>query len=57
MVPDLRALKKTTSRDYWLTWITHGKPGTLMPAFAAQAGGPLTDAQIHALADYLHNRR
>jgi mono/diheme cytochrome c family protein len=53
MVPDLKALKKPATRDYWLQWITHGKPDTLMPAFATKAGGPLTDAQIHSLVEFL----
>lgn len=56
MVPDLKSLKKPTTRDYWLQWITHGKPDTLMPAFSAQAGGPLTDAQIQSLAEFLSTR-
>jgi cytochrome c oxidase cbb3-type subunit 3 len=30
--------------------INEGRPGTPMPAFAAQQGGPLTDAQVRALA-------
>src|ERR1700761_7726356 len=30
-------------------WITHGMPGTEMPAFSASAGGSLTDKQIDAL--------
>lgn len=56
MVPDLRALKQPVRRDYWLETITHGKPGTLMPAFATAEGGPLTDAQIRSLADFLATR-
>ncbi|MGN6387506.1 MAG: DUF1573 domain-containing protein [Verrucomicrobiota bacterium] len=53
MVPDLRALKVPTSREFWVQAITHGKPGSLMPAFAQSEGGPLTQAQIDSLADYL----
>lgn len=56
MVPDLKTLKKPTTRDYWLQWITQGKPDTLMPAFANKAGGPLTDAQIHSLVEFLSTR-
>lgn len=56
MVPDLRALKPTATRDYWLQWIAHGKPDTLMPAFATKAGGPLSDAQIHSLVGFLSSR-
>lgn len=56
MVPDLKALKRPVTRDYWLQQITHGRPGTLMPAFAAPAGGPLTGAQIHSLVEFLSTR-
>lgn len=52
MVPDLRALKKPTPREYWLPWIAHGKPGTLMPGFSIQAGGFLSDVQMETLANY-----
>lgn len=31
--------------------IAHGRPGTLMPAFASSNGGPLTDKQIDILVD------
>lgn len=54
MVPDLRHLKEPTSTAFWQTWITAGKPGTLMPAFARSLGGPLNDAQILLLATYLN---
>jgi mono/diheme cytochrome c family protein len=53
MVPDLRALKVPTSEAFWREWIIHGKPGSLMPAFSHNDGGPLTDEQIISLADYL----
>jgi cytochrome c5 len=53
MVPDLGALKSEIEPDYWRNWITHGKPGTLMPAFTSTEGGPLTDAQIDGLVVYL----
>lgn len=56
MVPDLKTLKHPATRDYWRQWIAHGKPETLMPAFAAPAGGPLTDAQIHSLVEFLASR-
>jgi mono/diheme cytochrome c family protein len=52
-VPDLHALKQPTDFDYWKTVITLGKPHTMMPAFAAPQGGPLTEAQIQSLATYL----
>lgn len=54
MVPDLHNLKDPTSEEFWRTWITSGKPGTLMPAFSTSQGGPLTDMQIAALAAYLN---
>jgi mono/diheme cytochrome c family protein len=53
MVPDLHALKHDTNLDFWKTWASQGKPGTLMPAFALSEGGPLNDAQINSLAQYL----
>jgi cytochrome c553 len=55
MVPDLHALKIPTNEDFWRTWITHGKPGSLMPAFSAAEGGPLNDMQISSLAAYLNS--
>jgi hypothetical protein len=53
MVPDLHALKTEIDTTYWRNWVTHGKAGTLMPGFAAAEGGPLEDAQINSLVDYL----
>ena len=53
MVPDLKSLKRPLSGDFWLQRIAFGKHGTLMPAFAARAGGPLTDAQIQSLVEIL----
>jgi hypothetical protein len=52
-VPDLHALKTPTSLEFWRTWILHGKPGSLMPAFSTTEGGPLNDMQIATLAQYL----
>jgi mono/diheme cytochrome c family protein len=58
MVPDLRTLKKPTPpREYWLPWIAHGKPGTLMPGFAIQSGGFLSDVQMETLAAYCASER
>jgi mono/diheme cytochrome c family protein len=54
LVPDLHALKVSTNMDFWRTWIAHGKPGTLMPAFAKSDGGPLEDLQVVNLATYLN---
>jgi cytochrome c553 len=53
MVPDLHHLNKETNADYWREWITNGKEGTLMPAFAATQGGPLDDEQINSLVEYM----
>lgn len=53
MVPDLRALAPVPAPEAWRQLITHGKPGTLMPAFAQANEGPLTPAQIDSLVEYL----
>ncbi len=54
MVPDLHNLKVPTNEEFWRTWITSGKAGSLMPAFATSQGGPLNDLQIASLAAYLN---
>ncbi len=54
MVSDLRLPKKPRDVAYWRDWISRGKPGTLMPAWALSEGGPLTDQQINSLVDYLY---
>jgi mono/diheme cytochrome c family protein len=54
LVPDLSALKVATSEEFWRTWISIGKPGSVMPAFAQSQGGPLTELQIASLAAYLN---
>jgi mono/diheme cytochrome c family protein len=53
-VPDLANLQVPTSEEFWRTWITLGKPGSLMPAFTKSQGGPLDDLQIASLAAYLN---
>ena len=53
MVPDLHAIKVPTNMEFWQTWIAHGKAGSLMPAFSAANGGPLSQMQIASLAQYL----
>ena len=53
-VPDLHNLKTPTNPQFWQTWIAHGKPGTLMPAFSTAEGGPFTDMQIATVAAYLN---
>jgi mono/diheme cytochrome c family protein len=55
MVPDLHALPHETGAEFWKTTITHGKAGTMMPAFAQAEGGILSDGQIASLVDYLEN--
>ena len=55
MVPDLHHLPVPTSEEFWRTWITLGKPGSLMPAFATSQGGPLTDLQIASLAAWMNS--
>jgi cytochrome c553 len=54
MVPDLHNLQVPTNDEFWRTWITYGKAGSLMPAFATSQGGPLNDLQIASLAAYLN---
>lgn len=54
MVPDLHNLQIPTNEEFWRTWITAGKAGSLMPAFATSQGGPLSDLQIASLAAYLN---
>jgi mono/diheme cytochrome c family protein len=53
MVPDLHKLNKPTNHDYWTAWISQGKAGSLMPAFALASGGILDQKQINSIADYL----
>jgi cytochrome c553 len=53
MVPNLHTANHPANRIYWTKWITTGKIGTLMPAFAQAEGGPLSEAQINSLAEYL----
>lgn len=55
MVPDLHKLTVPTNEDFWRTAITLGKPGSLMPAFSTNQGGPLNDLQIAALAAWLNS--
>jgi hypothetical protein len=58
MVPDLKvwAAKTPVGTNYWKTMVTHGKPGTLMPGFAATEGGPLDNNQINSLAEFLRSK-
>lgn len=53
MVPDLRAPKGPRDYNYWMSWISHGRVGSMMPGFAASEGGPLSKEQIDSLVAYL----
>ena len=54
MVPDLKMPRSPRDLAFWQKRIAEGKPGTLMPAFAAAHGGPLTQEQADSLAVYLY---
>lgn len=53
MVADLHIPKQERNEEYWRNWITNGKQGSLMPAFAISEGGILDEAQVASLVDYL----
>jgi mono/diheme cytochrome c family protein len=53
MVPDLRTLSHSTDANHWRTWITYGRAGSMMPAFAESEGGPLNEQQINSLVDFM----
>jgi len=52
-VPNLHRLPEPTSAEFWRNWIMHGKPGSLMPAFAQPEGGNLSSEQIESLVQFL----
>jgi mono/diheme cytochrome c family protein len=52
MVADLLTARDHRDAAFWRRWISEGKDGTLMPAFAQSRGGPLTEAQIESLVEY-----
>lgn len=52
MVPDLLTAREHRDAAFWRKWITEGKEGSLMPAFAQSHGGPLTEAQIESLVAF-----
>lgn len=56
MVPPLKDRKFDASPEYWDKWIREGRTNTLMPAFAASHGGPLTEEQVKSLVEYLTKR-
>ncbi len=43
----------TDIRDYIVNTIRRGRPGTPMPAWGSAYGGPMTDAQIEAITDWI----
>ena len=43
----------TCSRPHWRKWITYGRAGSMMPAFAEAEGGPLNQQQIDSLVDFM----
>ena len=53
MVPALETLPQPTNLAFWKQAISVGKPGTLMPGFAVEHGGPLTPEQVQSLAQFL----
>ncbi len=52
-VPDLSKLNHPTDAEHWRNWITHGRAGTMMPAFTKAEGGPLDSQQIEAIVAHL----
>jgi mono/diheme cytochrome c family protein len=54
MVTDLKVPRSERDLAFWQKWISEGKAGTMMPAFAAAQGGPLTQEQIDSLSIYLY---
>lgn len=53
MVPNLRAMNKPFRAEDWRQIIREGRKDSLMPAFAVEHAGVLTDAQIESLVTYL----
>ena len=53
MVPDLRVADESRDASYWREYITDGVEGSLMPAFANEKGGILSDEQIESLVKFL----
>lgn len=54
MVTDLKVPRSERDLAFWQKWTMEGKAGTMMPAFAAVHGGPLTQEQIDSLTIYLY---
>jgi mono/diheme cytochrome c family protein len=53
MVPNLRAMNKPFRAEDWQRIVREGRKDSLMPAFAIEEDGFLTDAQIESLVAYL----
>lgn len=56
MVPDLTVGHAGRDAAFWTQWISEGREGSLMPAFALKKGGVLAPEQIAQLVDYLTRR-
>jgi mono/diheme cytochrome c family protein len=54
MVPDLKVPRSHRDLAFWQKWIAEGKPGTMMPGFSQEHGGPLTKEQVTSLVNYLY---
>jgi mono/diheme cytochrome c family protein len=52
MVPDLQVAQVVRDAGYWEHWISEGREGSLMPAFAAKHGGALSAEQIASVVEY-----
>jgi cytochrome c553 len=52
-VPDLGKTTNAPTANYWRTWVTHGRAGSLMPAFAKSEGGILETNQVDSLVEFL----
>lgn len=52
-VPLLGKSPLNSNPAYWRTWISFGKPGSMMPGFSKSLGGPLESTQIESLAAFL----
>jgi mono/diheme cytochrome c family protein len=44
---------KAIDGEYLYRWIAQGKPGTAMPGYSRQYGGPLTKRQIDSLVEFI----
>ncbi len=53
--PPVETMKKRPEEELYKA-IQMGVPGTMMPGFSLYAGGPLTDADIKSLVEYIKNR-